>query len=242
MKSPKNIKKTTPPIESQGIDKWWLLGIAAVAAGVRIVFAFQSIDDPFRGLLFLDSKVYHLLAVEIASTNFWGSEVFFRAPLFPYILGITYKLFGVGGVAIQVLHSILGIGTAILTYLIAEIHFDRRIARIAGLCAAAYPTLYFFELSLMPTALEVFTFTAAIYCFSRFERSRSKHRPHNCRLRVGACGTDAADDTFILDCSSVVAMATGQEPGLEGHIKQNGVGSVADDYRHFTGHNSQLYD
>ena len=174
MKSPKNIKKTTPPIESQGIDKWWLLGIAAVAAGVRIVFAFQSIDDPFRGLLFLDSKVYHLLAVEIASTNFWGSEVFFRAPLFPYILGITYKLFGVGGVAIQVLHSILGIGTAILTYLIAEIHFDRRIARIAGLCAAAYPTLYFFELSLMPTALEVFTFTAAIYCFSRFERSRSK--------------------------------------------------------------------
>ncbi len=173
MKSPKNTKKPVPPIGSEGIDKWWLFGIAALAACVRIVFAFQSIDDPFRGLLFLDSKVYHLLAVEIASTNFWGSEVFFRAPLFPYVLGITYKLFGIGGVAIQVLHCVLGIGTALLTYLIAEIHFDRRIARIAGLCAATYPTLYFFELSLMPTALEVFTFTAAIYCLSRFERSRS---------------------------------------------------------------------
>ncbi len=180
MKNHGSTKKPAPIIETRRIDTLWLIGIAALAAGVRIVFAFQSIDDPFRGLLFLDSKVYHLLAVEIATTNFWGSEVFFRAPLFPYILGATYKLFGIGSVAIQVLHSVLGIGTAILTYLIAEVHFGRRIARIAGLCAAAYPTLYFFELSVMPTALEVFTFTSAVYCFSRFERSRS-----NISLAIG---------------------------------------------------------
>lgn len=156
-----------------GIDKLWLVAIAVLAACVRIIFVLQSADDPFRGLLFLDAKVYHLLAVEIATRSFWGSEVFFRAPLFPYVLGLVYKIFGVGGIAIQILHSALGIGTTLLTYLIAEFHFDRRIARIAGICAAVYPTLYFFELTLMPTALEVFTFTAAIYCFSRYERSRS---------------------------------------------------------------------
>ena len=173
MKSSKNKRNTVPEISDPKTDTYWLLGIIALAACVRIVFALQTTDDPFRGLLFLDSRVYHLLAAEIANSNFWGSEVFFRAPLFPYILAITYKLFGLESAAIQVFHALLGIGTVVLTYLIANIHFGRRVARIAGICTALYPTLYFFELSLMPTALEVFTFTAAVYCLSRYQKNRT---------------------------------------------------------------------
>ncbi len=173
MKSSRNKRNNVPETSASKTDTYWLLGIIALAACVRIVFALQTTDDPFRGLLFLDSRVYHLLAAEIANSNFWGSEVFFRAPLFPYILAITYKLFGLESAAIQVFHALLGIGTVVLTYLIANIHFGRRVARIAGICTALYPTLYFFELSLMPTALEVFTFTAAVYCLSRYQKNRT---------------------------------------------------------------------
>ncbi len=165
--------KARQNIAPKGIDTTWLATIVGLAGVVRIIFAIQSIDDPFRGLLFLDARVYHLLAEEIASKSFWGSEVFFRAPLFPYILAGTYKLFGMGQLAIQIIHSLMGVATAVLAYLIAEIHFDRRIARVAGICAAIYPTLYFFESSLMPTALEVFTFTATIYCFSLYEKKHT---------------------------------------------------------------------
>lgn len=172
MKNQKKEKNSTTSFSDPKNDKYWLLGIIAIAACVRIVFAFQSTHDPFRGLLFLDSRVYHLLAAEIANSNFWGSEVFFRAPLFPYILAFTYKVFGSESAAIHFLHALLGIGTAVLAYLIANIHFNRQVARISGMCTAFYPTLYFFELSLMPTAVEIFTFTAAVYCFSRYQQRR----------------------------------------------------------------------
>ena len=169
-------KKTTPAPAAKSpskLDIAWLAVIAALAIGVRIIFALDSRADPFNGLLFLDAKVYHLLASEIANSNFWGSEVYFRAPLFPYVLGITYKLFGMGQFAIKLINGGFGVATAILTYLIAEFYFDRRVARAAGIIAAVYPTLYFFEASLMPTAVEVFTFTLSVYLLSRFEATKN---------------------------------------------------------------------
>ncbi len=153
------------------VDTSWLTLIALLAAAVRVVYWIQTGDNPFRDLLVLDSRVYHLLALDIANGNFWGDEVFFRAPLFPYLLALTYKLFGTGGLAIKIISGALGVATALMTHAIAEIHFDRRTARIAGVIAALYPTLYFYESSLMPTALEVFTFTATIYFLSRYQLS-----------------------------------------------------------------------
>ncbi|MGB5139582.1 MAG: glycosyltransferase family 39 protein, partial [Candidatus Zixiibacteriota bacterium] len=167
------MRKKPTPTSSDAValkfDTVWLIVIALMATAVRVVFAIDSKADPFNGLLFLDAKVYHLLASEIANSDFWGSEVFFRAPLFPYLLGITYKLFGMGQSAIKVINAGMGVATAFLTYFIAEIHFNRRVARIAGICVALYPTLYFFESSLMPTALEVFTFTLSVFFLSRYE-------------------------------------------------------------------------
>lgn len=183
---------------------FWGIGIAAfLALVVRAVYWIQTADNPFSDLLVLDSRVYHLLALEIANGDFWGKEVFFRAPLFPYLLGLTYKFFGIETIVIRLIHAALGVGTVILTYLIAEIHFDRTHARIAGIVAALYPTLYFFESTIMPTTVEVFTFTATVYFLSRFARS---HRLQELVLAGFALGIGAAARPTLLSFLFVIPL------------------------------------
>lgn len=147
-----------------------LLGVALLAALiVRVLFWLQSGSDPFANITILDAHVYQLLAQEIAGGHFWGSEVFFRAPLFPYLLGVVYIIFGVGLQAIKAVQLLLGLGTVLLTYEVAHPRFGAKIAGIAAIIAGLYPTLYFFESQLMPTTLTVFTAMLALYWLTRFE-------------------------------------------------------------------------
>ncbi len=166
-----NTKSTHPTQTSATFDWTWIVVVAAAALLARIMYAFETAENPLRDLLILDSRVYHLLALEIANENFWGSEVFFRAPLFPYLLGLIYKCFGEGQNAVFVFHALLGAATAVLSYLTARIHLNETAARITGIIVALYPTLYFFEATIMPTALEVFTFSLALFLLSRFQKS-----------------------------------------------------------------------
>jgi tetratricopeptide (TPR) repeat protein len=154
-------------------QEWfWMAVIVAVAAIVRIIYWLESGDDPLRGELVLDSLVYHRIATEIAKETFWGTEVFFRAPLFPYLLGFTYKLFGTQQTAIAFINLLMGAATAVLAFLASRQWLSEMGARIVGIITALYPTLYFFEFEIMPTALEVFTFTLTLYLFSLYDRDQ----------------------------------------------------------------------
>ncbi len=158
-----------------GKQEWiWVAIIAAIAVVVRVIYWLESGDDPLRGELVLDSLVYHRMATEIAKEAFWGTEVFFRAPLFPYLLAFTYKLAGIQQIAIALVNLLMGIATAALAYLTSRRWLSEKGARIVGIVTALYPTLYFFEFEIMPTALEVFTFTLTLYLFSLYDRDRNQ--------------------------------------------------------------------
>jgi len=178
MKRSRSVKRaqTRQPVatgEHPGKPEWiWLAIVAAVAMIARIVYWLESGDDPLRGVLVLDSLVYDRLATEIAKETIWGTEVFFRAPLFPYLLALTYKLAGMQQTAIVFLNLLMGAGTAVLTYLASRQWLNEKGSRIAGIVVALYPTLYFFECEVMPTALEVFTFALTLYLFSLYDRDR----------------------------------------------------------------------
>jgi 4-amino-4-deoxy-L-arabinose transferase-like glycosyltransferase len=172
-KSGKVAKTKQAGVESQALGKqeWiWVVIIAAIAIVVRIIYWLESGDDPLRSELVLDSLVYHRMATEIAKETFWGTEVFFRAPLFPYLLALTYKLAGIQPTAIAFVNMLMGTATAALAYLTSRRWLSEKGSRIVGMVTALYPTLYFFECEVMPTALEVFTFTLTLYLFSRYDR------------------------------------------------------------------------
>ena len=53
----------------------------------------------------IDEASYDTWARELAAGDWLGDEVFFQEPLYPYLLGVAYSLFGVDtSVALSLIH------------------------------------------------------------------------------------------------------------------------------------------
>ncbi len=129
-----------------------ILGLALLA---RIIYLVQLQDSIFFGNYILDGKVLDSWAKDIASGNFWGDKAFFRAPLYPYIVALFYKVFGPIPLPIILFQNLLGIVTVLLTFFYARYLLGNKVALIAGVVMAVWPTLIYFEGELMITALGV---------------------------------------------------------------------------------------
>ena len=68
--------------------------IFAVALAVRLVHIWQIKPSPFFDILLGDANGYDQWAQRLAAGDWVGSEVFYQAPLYPYFLGLIYKIFG----------------------------------------------------------------------------------------------------------------------------------------------------
>lgn len=126
------------------------------ALAVRLIYMIQISDSPFFEMHQIDALWHHIWARSIAEGNIIGDEAFFRAPLYPYFLGIIYSIFGDGPVAPRIIQSILGSLSAVLVYLITRDIINRRAGLIAGLISALYSLLFYFDNELLITSL--FTF------------------------------------------------------------------------------------
>jgi 4-amino-4-deoxy-L-arabinose transferase-like glycosyltransferase len=104
----------------------------------------------------MDAKYHHEWALEILSGNFWGHEVFFRAPLYPYLLAFLYKISGTSIAFAIFFQQIIGMGTAVLVYLLARQFFVRGVSLLAGVLAALYWPFVYFEGDLLIVTLIVF--------------------------------------------------------------------------------------
>jgi len=128
----------------------WGIFIFALALAVRIAnLIFLSGNDPNFLLPQVDCLWHHRWAVEIATGNFWGDEVFFRAPLYPYLVGVIYKLLGVHITLIKAIQVAVSSASCVLLYLLARVTFSERVARLASLFIVFYGTLIYYETELL---------------------------------------------------------------------------------------------
>lgn len=133
-----------------------VLGLFLVALGVRLVYVYQIRDNPFFSTPFGDPEYHDQWALQIARGNWLGEKVFFRAPLYPYLLGITYRIFGHKYLAPRILQAILGSLSCLLIYFIGKEVFSRRIAILSLGIASIYAPFIYFEGELLITSLVVF--------------------------------------------------------------------------------------
>src|SRR5262245_22680705 len=88
------------------------------ALALRPLYVNDLRPAGLAALLRLDPLYYHEWALRIAGGDLRGREAFEMSPLYPYLLGFVYKLFGEGPIVPRVLQSILGsltcAGTALL--------------------------------------------------------------------------------------------------------------------------------
>jgi 4-amino-4-deoxy-L-arabinose transferase-like glycosyltransferase len=82
-----------------------------------------------------------------------GPATFYQDPLYAYFLAAVYRVAGVEPRAAAFIQTLCGLGIVWLVFLIAERLFDRRVAILAGLGAAAYGPLLYYEMKLYRTLL-----------------------------------------------------------------------------------------
>jgi 4-amino-4-deoxy-L-arabinose transferase-like glycosyltransferase len=151
--------------------------ILAVALAIRLVYFYiNSRQNPLFYHPVLDARFHDDWAREILSGNFWGEEVFFRAPLYPYLLALVYKLAGTTSgpnmTAAILLQHVIGSGTCVLAYLLARQFFAVRVALVTGLLCALYWPLIYFEGDLLIVTLFVFLTTATLLALARAVHQR----------------------------------------------------------------------
>jgi 4-amino-4-deoxy-L-arabinose transferase-like glycosyltransferase len=115
----------------------WLVVALALTLLVRLWFVLGMRGQPFStiGPQMLDSYYYHRWAVDIVSGNFWGTDVFFLRPLYPYLLALVYSVFGQHILAVQLVQVVLATVSGFLL-------FDTT-RRMFGAAAAAFASIGF---------------------------------------------------------------------------------------------------
>lgn len=102
-------------------------------------------DTPFFEILIGDAKSYDAWARDIAAGAWFGKEVFYQAPAYPYFVAVLYKVFGHDVEVVRVVQSVLGALACAFLVLAGRRFFSLRIGVTAGLLLALYPPAIFFD-------------------------------------------------------------------------------------------------
>ncbi len=137
-------------------EKIVVLGIFVLAYALRFVYMLQMQSSPHFSSPTMDPLFHDAWAQDIAGGNWIGSKVFFRAPFYAYFLAVVYKIFGHSYVIPRLIQHLIGSLSCVLVYLLARNLFGRKVAVVAGLIAASYGMLLYFEDELLLDSFLVF--------------------------------------------------------------------------------------
>jgi tetratricopeptide (TPR) repeat protein len=139
------------------------LAIFAVALAVRAVHVWQIRRSPFFSVLMGDSRGYDEWAQRIAGGEWLGHEVFYQAPLYPYLLGVIYAVAGRHLLLVRIVQILIGSASCVLLGLAAARLFSRRAGIAAGLMLAFYAPAIFFDGLMQKSVLDVFFLCVALW-------------------------------------------------------------------------------
>ncbi len=152
---------------------FWSGGILALALLVRVVnLYYLSLNDPAFYSPQIDSLWHHRWALSIIKGPFLGSEVYFRAPLYPYLLAGIYWLFGESITIAKLLQALGGGISCVIVYLLGRTAFGEREGRLAGIFAAFYGTLILYESELLIVWLAVLLNLLMVYLALKHHNDR----------------------------------------------------------------------
>jgi len=115
-----------------------------------------GVNNPLLLPLNPDSDLFNNLAQNIAKGNIIQEQPFLIGPLYSYFLALFYTIFGESYLLIRYLQISLSALVPVFTYIVALKTYNRVVAIISGLAIALYLPFIFFDVLLLPVALEVF--------------------------------------------------------------------------------------
>jgi 4-amino-4-deoxy-L-arabinose transferase-like glycosyltransferase len=131
---------------------WVILAIALI---LRLAHWWAVRDEPFFAQLAMDSQEYDRWAQEIAGGSWLGSQVFFQAPLYPYLLAVVYSVVGRSLDAIYLLQIVAAVAGIWALYQAVREMVGERIGLEAAGLAAFYGPFLFYDVQLLKESLAV---------------------------------------------------------------------------------------
>jgi 4-amino-4-deoxy-L-arabinose transferase-like glycosyltransferase len=123
--------------------------ILTLALALRLAHWWAVRQQPFFAWLAMDSQEYDRWAREIAAGDWLGSQVFFQAPLYPYLLAILYRLFGRSLDAVYLAQIVLAVAGCYGLYRAGREMAGERVGLGAALLAAVYGPFLFYDAQLL---------------------------------------------------------------------------------------------
>jgi 4-amino-4-deoxy-L-arabinose transferase-like glycosyltransferase len=140
--------------------KFLLFAILALALLVRLAHWIAVRDDPFFAQLIMDSHEYDRWARDIAGGNWLGTEVFFQAPLYPYLLAIIYKIFGRSLDVVYLIQIFLAVTGCYALYRAGKKFIGEKEGLAAAAIAALYAVFIFYDIQVLKESMAV-----TVVCF-----------------------------------------------------------------------------
>ncbi len=150
----RRLKRTTFPL-------FLLLFIIALLP--RLFYLAEAREIPLFHELYLDAKSYDTWATKLAGGEWVGGQPFHMAPLYPYLLGVFYKLFGHNLLLLRILQHALGAGSTVLLFSIARRLFGGRVGAVAFILALGYGPFLYFEGQVLASSVGVFFGLASLH-------------------------------------------------------------------------------
>src|SRR3954464_137231 len=159
-----------------------LLTLFLVVVLLRLALTIAShvvlVAKTGSAFLFPDDQMYHLIGWQLA--DYWhgsGPPVSdadsYLLTNYTALVGIFYFLFGPQVLLIKLLNAVIGAACALVTFRLAELYFDRRVALIAMVLVALWPSLVLWSVLNLK---DVFCLLLALLVLLGTERFRTSPR------------------------------------------------------------------
>jgi len=133
----------------------WLVLVLALAFALRFAHWLAVGQQPFFAQLIMDSWEYDRWALRIAGGDWIGNEVFFQAPLYPYVLALLYALFGHHLAAAYIFQIMAAVAGAYALYRAAGLMLSRAHGLLAAGLAAICGVFIFYDVQILKESLAV---------------------------------------------------------------------------------------
>ncbi len=160
-------RRGSAPAARPAVGTAALAAVFAAALIVRLVHVWQLGDSPFAELLLGDSAEYDRWARRLAAGDWLGSEVFYQAPLYPYLLGVVHAALGPDVTVVRICQAVLGSASAVLLASAGGRFFSPRVGVAAGAALALYAPAIFVDATLQKSVVDVFLLSGLLWLLSR---------------------------------------------------------------------------
>ena len=158
------------------------IGLFASALALRLVYLAQLRGSPLWEYLLGDGAAYDAWARRIAAGDWLGGEVFYQAPLYPYLLAGIYALGGADPLWPRLVQALLGAASCLVLASAGRRFFGDGAGWTAGWLLALYPPALFFDGEIQKASLSLVLMTALVWLLAGL---RLRPGPRTC-LATGA--------------------------------------------------------